>query len=202
MIDVQRQVWDIMKIAEKVNTTITEVEGTILKVSINNRMMNAMNILGISEDLRNLIQCNMENWMYQIQRMLADKLDTYKGKGNKYVKDNIKEIQELYKSKEDKRNWGVIKEDKVILIKLYEVSSLSSATTTKSSFIDNKVKNLMKYMKFVQLPMQTRLFKPLSHYQSLWSRREQDPEFWKEVALAFMDNKHNTEISRNTNHTL
>ena len=93
-----------MKIAEKVNTTITEVEGTILKVSINNRMMNVMNILGISEDLRNLIQCNMENWMYQIQRMLADKLDTYKGKGNKYVKDNIKEIQELYKSKEDKRN--------------------------------------------------------------------------------------------------
>ena len=81
--------------------------------------------------------------------MLADELDTYKGRGNKYVEDNIKEIQELYKVEEDKRNQGVIEEDKVILIKPYEVSSLLSATTTKSSFIDDEVKNLMKYMKFV-----------------------------------------------------
>jgi len=81
--------------------------------------------------------------------MLADELDIYKGKDNKYVEDNIKEIQELYKTKEDKRNQGIIVEDKVILIKPYEVSSLSSATITKSSFINNEVKNLTKYMKFV-----------------------------------------------------
>ena len=85
--------------------------------------------------------------------MLADELDAYKGKDNKYVEDNIKEIQELYKSKEDKKNQGVIEEDKVILIKSYEVSSSLSATITKSSFIDNKIKNLMKYMKFVQSPI-------------------------------------------------
>ena len=91
----------------------------------------------------------MENRTYQIQRMLANKLDVYKGKGNKYVEDNIKEIQELYKIEEDKRNQGVIEKDKVILIKPYKVSSLSSVTTTKSSFIDDKIKNLIKYMKFV-----------------------------------------------------
>ena len=34
----------------------------------------------------------MENWVYQIQWMLADKLDEYKERGNKYVNDNIKEI--------------------------------------------------------------------------------------------------------------
>ena len=78
MIDMQRQVQDIMKIAEKANTTITEMEKTILKASINNRIMNTMNILGISEDLQNLIQYNMENQMYQIQRILADELDIYK----------------------------------------------------------------------------------------------------------------------------
>ena len=149
MIDVQKQVLEMMKMAEEADTTITEIEKTILKASINNRIMNATNILRISEDLQNLIQCDMENWIYQIQRMLADELDTYKGKGNKYVEDNIKEIQELYKEKEDKRNQGAIEENKVILIKLYEVSSLSSATTTKSSFINDEVKNLMKYMKFV-----------------------------------------------------
>ena len=51
MIDVQRQVRDIMKMAEEVNTTITEMEETILKASINNRIMNTTNILRISEDL-------------------------------------------------------------------------------------------------------------------------------------------------------
>jgi len=86
MIDVQRQVQDILKMAEEANTTITEMEGTILKASINNRIMNTMNILRISEE---------------------------------------------------------------------------------------------------------------PYYQLLQSRGEQNPEFWKEVALAFMNNKHNTKILRN-----
>jgi len=85
--------------------------------------------------------------------MLADELNAYKGKGNKYVEDNIKEIQELYKTEEEKRNQEVIEKDEVILIKPYKVLALSSATTTKSSFIDDKIENLMKYMKFVQSPM-------------------------------------------------
>ena len=51
MISVQKQVWDMMKIAEETNTMVMEMEGTILKASINNRMINTMNLLGISEDL-------------------------------------------------------------------------------------------------------------------------------------------------------
>jgi len=51
MINVQKQIWDIMKIAEEANTTVTEMEGTILKVSINNQVTNTINILGILEDL-------------------------------------------------------------------------------------------------------------------------------------------------------
>jgi len=61
MIDVQRQVKNIMKIAEETNTMITEMEGNILKTSVNNQIMNMMNILGISEDLQTLIQSDMEN---------------------------------------------------------------------------------------------------------------------------------------------
>ena len=183
--------------AGEANMMIIEIEGMILKASINNWMMNMTNILGISEDLWNLIQCDMKNRMYQIQRILADKLDAYKGRENQYIDDNIKEIQELYKVEEKPGNQGVVEEDEVILIKPYKVSKSSSTTTTKSSFI-NKVKNLLKYMKFIQSPIQTRLFKlPLPHYQALWSRGEQDPDFWKEVALAFVDNKHNTETLRN-----
>jgi len=36
MIDVQRQVKDIIKMAEETNTTITEMERVILKTSIHN----------------------------------------------------------------------------------------------------------------------------------------------------------------------
>ena len=42
---------DIKKIAEEANTTITEVEGSILTASINNRTTNVTNIVQISEDL-------------------------------------------------------------------------------------------------------------------------------------------------------
>jgi len=59
--------------------SITEMKETILKASINNRTMNATNILGILEDLQYLIQSNMEDRVFQIQRILADELDVYKG---------------------------------------------------------------------------------------------------------------------------
>ena len=72
----------MMKIAGETNMTIIEMEETILKASINNRITNAMNILGISEDLRYLIQSNMKDQLYQIQRRLSDKLDIYSGRGN------------------------------------------------------------------------------------------------------------------------
>jgi len=52
-------------------------------------------------------------------------------------------------------------------------------------------------MKFVKSPTQTRIFQPPPHYQLLWSRGEQDPDFWKEVATALVDNKYNSETSRN-----
>jgi len=51
MIDVQKQIKDMMKMAEEINTMITKIEGIILKASKNNQIMNATNILGISEDL-------------------------------------------------------------------------------------------------------------------------------------------------------
>jgi len=51
MIDVQRQVLDMMKIVGEANTMITEMEETILKVSINNQTINTTNILEVSEDL-------------------------------------------------------------------------------------------------------------------------------------------------------
>ena len=55
----------MIKIAEEANITIIEIEGTIL------------------------IQSNIKDYVYQIQRMLANKLDVYREKENKYVDNNI-----------------------------------------------------------------------------------------------------------------
>ena len=88
-----------------------------------------------------------------------------------------------------------VEDEEVILIKLYKVSK--SISTKSSSFVDEEVNNLLKYMKFIKSPMQTRIFRPPPHYQTLRSREEQDPNFWKEMAMALVENKHNMENSRN-----
>jgi len=97
----------------------------------------------------------MDDRAFQIQQMLADKLDCYKGKNNKYV-DDIKEIQEIYMDGEQKEK-GTIENKEVILVWPYEVSS-STMSTSSISFISDKVENLTKYMKFVKSPSQTRIF--------------------------------------------
>jgi len=81
--------------------------------------------------------------------MLADELDQYKGKGNKYMDDNIQEIQELYKE-EEKVETGQVEDEEVILVKLYKISSTTSSSRT--SFIIDEVENLLKYMKFIKTP--------------------------------------------------
>ena len=61
MINVQRMMKNIKKIAEEANTMIMEIERSILSASINNQMTNAMDISGISEDLWYLVQSDMED---------------------------------------------------------------------------------------------------------------------------------------------
>jgi len=89
MIDVQRVMKDMKKLAEEASTTVAEIEGTILMASINNRITNTTNITQMAEDLHYLIQSDIDDRAFQIQRRLADELDRYKGKGNRYVEENI-----------------------------------------------------------------------------------------------------------------
>ena len=103
----------------------------------------------ISEDLQYVVQSDMDERAFQIQRMLADELDRYKGKDNKYMEENIQEIQELYKDEEKWEEEGKIEDEEVILIKLYEVSTATSSSMSQMSFITEEVDNLSKYIKFV-----------------------------------------------------
>ena len=61
MIDVQRIIKDMKKLAGKANTIIMEMEGSILVASINNQIMNITNIAGISEDLWYLVQSDIRD---------------------------------------------------------------------------------------------------------------------------------------------
>ena len=79
--------------------------------------------------------------------MLANELDKYKEKGNRYIDDNIWEIQDLYIGKDNKGENGIIEDKEVILVKPYEVST--TTTSSRTSFIMDEVKNLFKYMKFI-----------------------------------------------------
>ena len=90
--------------------------------------------------------------------MLANELDQYKGKGNRYMEENIQEIQELYMDKEKEKEEGKVEDKKDILIKPYEVLTATTSSTLQTSFITEEVKNISKYMKFVQTSTQTRIF--------------------------------------------
>ena len=149
MIDVQRMLKNMKKIAEEANTTIIEMEETILTASINNWVINTTNITQILEDLQYMVQSDMDERAFQIQRMLANKLDRYEGKDNKYMEENIQEIQELYKEEGRKEEKERIEDKEVILIKPYKVSTPTSSLMSQTSIITGEVNNLSKYMKFV-----------------------------------------------------
>ena len=90
----------------------------------------------------------MNNRVFQIQRMLANELDRYKGKENRYVEENIREIQKLYIEEKNRGEKGAIEDEEVILVKPYEISTTTSSSSS-TSFIMDKVENLLKHMKFV-----------------------------------------------------
>jgi len=89
-----------------------------------------------------------------------------------------------------------VENEEVILVRPCKVSSTTSSLS-ETSFIMDEVENLLKYMKFMKTLSQTRIFRPPPYYQALKSREEQDPTFWKEVATAFLDQKHNMKTSKN-----
>ena len=68
------------------------------------------------------------------------------------MEENIQEIQELYMHKEREKEEGKVEDKKVILMKPYKVSTITTSLLSQMSFITKEVKNLSKYMKFVWAP--------------------------------------------------
>ena len=64
-----------MKLVEEANAQIAEIKSTILQVIDSFQTQTVGDIFSISEDLQNIMQSNMENQAYHIQKLLADELD-------------------------------------------------------------------------------------------------------------------------------
>ena len=63
-----------------------------------------------------MVQSDIDKRALQVQRMLDNELDCYKGKGNDYVNSNIREIQKLYMAEEKKEEKEIIENKEVILV--------------------------------------------------------------------------------------
>ena len=71
----------------------------------------------------------------------------------------------MKESKSKEKQW--LQDEEVLLYKPYE-ADLSRPKTPEPMFIQDKIKNLEKYMKFIQAPIQTISFHPQPHYKTLW----------------------------------
>ena len=106
--------------------------------------------------------------------LLVDKLYNCKEKekGKEYTKGQIKEIQDTYKQdnlelkKPIVNNKKQVQEEEIFLYKLYN-AILFKYKTLEPMFIQDKIDNLEKYMKYMQLLVKMIPFYPSPHYKSL-----------------------------------
>ena len=102
----------------------------------------------------------MKSQAHHIQALLADELNTYKGKENPQADNHIKKIQDVYKANylyieqliiidKRKQKKEKIQNKEVLLYKPYDISSkLSQLKVSKPTFIQDEINNLEKYIKF------------------------------------------------------
>ena len=85
----------------------------------------------------------------------------------------------------------------MFLYRPYNISSKDSQPKIPELiFIQEEVNNLKKALKTFQLLMKMIPFYPLPHYKSLQWNGKQDKQYWKKIAVEFIKQKHNTDISR------
>ena len=63
-------------------------------------------------------------------------------------------------------------------------------------FITDEIKNLEMALKTLQLPTKTVLFYPPPHYKSIWQNRKSNLQYWKEIIVKFIKQKHNTDTNQ------
>ena len=96
MAKIQLQIQEMVKLANAANIELTDIKTVLLQPSNIYKEQIGEDIYSITNNLQNIVYRDMEKQAYQIQILLTDKLDQYKGKGDKQVEEYIKIIQETY----------------------------------------------------------------------------------------------------------
>jgi len=101
----------------------------------------------------------------------------------------------IVNKEKQKEDW--VQDKEVFLYKPHDIlSKFSRPKTLEPMFIQDKINNLEKYMKFLQLPVKTVPFHLPPYYKSLWQKEEQNKQYWNEIAVEFLKQKHNVNITR------
>ena len=83
------------------------------------------------------------------------------------------------------------------MYKPYNVlSKLSKLKIPELIFVQDEVNNLDKYMKLVQSPVKITSFYLPFYYKSLQPNRKQDMQYWNEITIKFLKQKHNADTTR------
>ena len=97
----------------------------------------------------------------------------------------------------EKQKEDIVQDEEVFLYKLYNISSKESQPKIPELiFIQEKINNLEKTLKILQSPVKTILFHSPPHYKTLQQNSEQNEQYWKEITIEFIKQKHNTNMSR------
>ena len=97
----------------------------------------------------------------------------------------------------EKQKEGTIQDEEVLLYKLYNISLSNSSETSSldTQMIQNKINNLEKALKILQLSVKTIPFTPPSHYKTIQVNGEKKRTYWNNIVYQFLQQKHNADTS-------
>jgi len=72
---------------------------------------------------------------------------------------------------------------------------LMESSSTQPTFIQDKLNNLEKHMKFIHSQAKTKTSTPPPYYKLIQPKEEQYDQFWKGLAITFIEQRHNMKTS-------
>ena len=79
-------------------------------------------------------------------------------------------------------------QDEVLLYKSYNILTSSSSETSSpdTQMLQDKINNLEKVLKMLQLPVKTILFTPPNYYKTIQASGEKNRIYWNDIVYQFL----------------
>jgi len=92
----------------------------------------------------------------------------------------------------EKQKEDIVQDKEVFLYKPYAISLKPSKQKTPEPIFIQKVDNLKKAVRTLQLLTKIIPFLPPPHYKTIWQNKEKNIQYWKEIVVEFIKQKHNS----------